>query len=225
MIRAVLAILLVAALSAHAIAEDTFEQKAAAARKVTHLDEVLWSLFASCTQGDEVQQRQCRLVRDARAQAEVGATLLVDADPGAFELGSFDATKKSVSLALSSCIRCSGVQIDGKPLNVTGAAPRIESGKLRTPLLYDNARAFPDESAANKYVESVKGSRVQMVIRVLDRKRWDVGGKSGLVVEVVAWRVVSPCTGAVLISSPASGAVEPDRKACAAPATPPTPTK
>jgi hypothetical protein len=221
-IRIVLASFLIAALPARAIADDTFEQKAAAARKVANLDEVIWSLFATCSQGDEVQQRQCRLVRDARARAELGATLLVEAEPAAFTLGSFDAAKKSVSLRLSSCIRCAGIQIDGKAFLVTGATPRVDGGKLSTALLYDTARAFPDESAAKKYIESVKGSRVQMVIKISDRKRWEVGGKSGLLVEVLAWRVVSPCTGTVLIASPASGAVEPDRTACAAPATPPT---
>lgn len=217
MSRAVLATCLIAALSAPAMAEQTFEQKAAAARKVVNLDEIVWALTAPCTQGDEVQQRQCRLVRDARVKTELGATLLVDADPDAFEIGPYSATKKSLTLQLSSCIRCASMQIDGKELHVTGAAARVEGGKVRTPLLYDNARQFADEAAARAYGESVKGSRVQMVIKVADRKRWQVGGKDGLLVDVLAWRVVVPCTGAVLIASPASGAVEPDRKACPRP--------
>lgn len=215
--RAVLSTFVIAALAAPAIADATFEQQAAAARKVANLDEVVWALFAPCTQGDDVQQRQCRLVRDARAKTELGATMLVDADPDAFELGAFSTAKKSLTLQLTSCIRCAGMQIEGKPFHVTGAAARVEGGKLKTPLLYDNARQFPDEAAAKSYAESVKGARVQMVIKLADRKRWQVGGKDGLLVDVLAWRVVMPCTGAVLIASPASGAVEPDRKACAAP--------
>jgi hypothetical protein len=217
--RAVLSTLVVAALAAPALAEATFEQQAAAARKVANLDEALWALNAACTQGDEVQQRQCRLVRDARVKADLGAVMLVDADPEAFTLGAFNAAKKSVTLQLTSCIRCAGVQIEGKPFHVTGAAARLEGGKLTTPLLYDNARQFPDEAAAKTYAESIQGSRVQMVIKLVDRKNWQVGGKDGLLVDVLAWRVVVPCTGAVLIASPASGAVEPDRKAC------PRPTK
>lgn len=217
--RALLATLMIAALPALAIAEDTFEQKAAGARKIANLDEVVWALVAPCTTGDAVEQRQCRLVRDARAKVEIGATLLVDADPDAFELGPWSAAKKSVALQLSSCVRCTGIPIGGTPIHVTGAAARVEGGKLRTALLYDNARQFPDETAAKLYADSVQGARVQMVIKIVDRKRWQTGGKEGLLVDVLAWRVFVPCTGAVLIASPSSGAVEPDRKAC------PRPTK
>lgn len=217
--RAVLSTVVIAALGAPAIANDTFEQQAAAARKVANLDEVVWALIAPCTQGDEVQQRQCRIVRDARAKLELGAALLVDADPETFEVGAFSAAKKSLTLQLTSCLRCAGFSIEGKPFHVTGAAARVDGGKVRTPLLYDNARQVPDEAAAKAYAESVKGARVQMVIKIADRKRWQVGGKDGLLVDVLAWRVVVPCTGAVLIANPPSGAVEADRKAC------PTPTK
>ena len=216
--RAILFTFLIAALAAPANADDTFEQQAAAARKVANLDKVIWALVAPCSQGDEVQQRQCRLVRDARAKTEIGATLLVDADPEAFTLGAFSAAKKSIALQLTSCIRCSGVQVEGKLFHVTGAAARVEGGKLTTAVLYDNARQFPDEAAAKTYADSVKGSRVHMVIKIADRKKWQVGGKEGLLVDVLAWRVFVPCTGAVLIASPASGAVEPDKKACARPA-------
>ena len=219
MSRAVLATMMIAALPALAIADDTFEQKAAAARKVVNLDEVVWALTAPCTWGDEVQQRQCRLVRDARAKVEIGATLLIDADPTAFEVGPYSTAKKSVPLQLSSCIRCTGVAIADKTFYVTGVTPRVEGNVVKTPFLYDTARQFSDEAAAKAYATSVKGSRVQMVIKVPDRKRWQVGGKDGLVVDVLAWRVVTPCTGAVLIASPASGPAEPDRKAC------PVPTK
>ena len=215
--RAVLSTFVIAALAAPAIAEDTFEQQAAAARKVANLDEVIWALVTPCTQGDEVQQRQCRLVRDARAKAELGATLLVDADPEAFVLGAFSAAKKSMTLQLTSCIRCARLQLEGKPFHVTGAAARVEGGKLTTAPLYDNARQFPDETAAKAYAESIKGSRVQMVIKIPDRKKWQVGGKDGLLVDVLAWRVFVPCSGAVLIASPVSGAVEPDPKACSRP--------
>ena len=219
--RAVLATFLIAALPAYTMAGDTFEQKAQTARKVANLDEVVWSLVATCTQGDEVQQRQCRLVRDARATTEIGATLLVEAESGAFQLRKFDTAKKSLSLQLYSCIRCTGMEIDGKLFHVTGATPLVDGGKLRTPLLYDNARPFPDEAAAKAYVAATKGARVQMVIKLPDRKRWQVGGKDGLLASVLAWRVITPCTGVVLIASPESGSAEPDRKACAAP-TPPT---
>jgi len=216
MIRAGLATFLLAALAVPAIADDTFEQKAASARSVRNLDEVVWALTAACDKGDDTQQRQCRQVRDARAKTELGATLLVDAEPGALEIGAFSTAKRSLTLQLSSCIRCTPMQIDGKPLHLTGAAPRVEGGKLRTSWLYDNTRQFPDETAAKAWVASLAGARVQMVIRVPDRKRWQVGGKDGMQVDVLAWRVIDPCTGVVVIASPASSNAEPDRKSCAA---------
>jgi len=217
MIRTALAMIMVAALGAPALADDTFEQKAAAARPVFNLDEVLWALTAPCDKGDEVQQRQCRLVRDARAKTEIGATLLVDADPEALEIGAFSAAKKSLTLQVSSCVRCKPMQIDGKPLHITGAAPRSEDGKLKTTWLYDNSRQFADEAAAKAWVATLDGSRVQMVIKISDRKRWQVGGKDGLLVDVLAWRVITPCSGAVVIASPASGNAEPDKKSCPVP--------
>lgn len=209
----------IVALGGPAIADDTFEQKAASARAVYNLDEVLWALTAGCVKGDEIQQRQCRLVRDARAKTEVGATLLVDADPEALELGTFSAAKKSLTFQLSSCVRCKPLEIDGKALHITGAAPRVDDGKLKTPWLYDNSRQFADEAAAKAWVATLDGSRVQMVIKVSDRKRWQVGGKDGLLVDVLAWRVITPCSGAVVIASAPSGNAEPDKKSCPAPAT------
>lgn len=213
--RALLAMLTLAGLPTLAIAEDTFETKAATATRAGSLDEAVWSLITPCDRGDDVQQRQCRVVRDARAKTVLGATLLVEADAEAFEIGPWSAAKKSVPVQLTSCVRCSGgMTIDGKPWHITGAAPRVEGGKVRTPFLYDNARQFSDEAAAKAWLKTLKNMRVEMVVKVPDRRRWAVGGKDGLLVDVLAYRVITPCNGNVVIASPASSNVAPDRKAC-----------
>jgi hypothetical protein len=213
--RAILSLVALAAMPSLAIADDTFETKAATATKVGALDEVVWSLTTPCDKGDDVQQRQCRLLRDARVKSVLGATLLVEADAEAFELGPWSGAKKSVSVQLTSCVRCSGgMRIEGKPWHITGAAPRVEGGKVRTPLLYDSSRQFSDEAAAKAWLKTLKNTRVEMVIKIPDRRRWLVGGKEGLLVDVLAYRVVTPCNGNVVIANPASANVSPDRKAC-----------
>ena len=99
------AIVVVLCTSSVAWADDTFEMRAQAARRV-RLDEVAWTLTAACETGTEIQQRQCRLVRDREWKALAGATLAIEAERSAFVVGAWDAQKKSVPLALTACIRC-----------------------------------------------------------------------------------------------------------------------
>ena len=207
---------IVGGLSPGAATADSFEDQATGARRVRSLDDVVWALTASCDQGEPGQQRQCRLIRDARAKALRGQTLRVDAEPGTLELGAWSAAKKSVSVTLSACVSCQGLAIDGRTWYVTGAPPRLEGGRVTTAALHDSARLFPDERAAQAWRASVATARVELVVKVPDRRRWLVGGKDGLQLEVLAHRVVVPCTGAVVLASPPSGNIDPDRQACAA---------
>lgn len=195
-------------------AASTFEDAAKSARRVRDVIDVVWPLTATCDQGDDVQQRQCRAIRDAAARALAGATLLVDAEPGVLELGTWNPAKKSVSVLLTSCVSCRGVVIDGRTWHVTGAPPRVEGGKLATVPLHDNAKQFADEAAAKAWLRSLADARVQLVVKVPDKRRWQVGGKDGLALDVLGYRVISPCSGAAVISSPASGSVPPDPTAC-----------
>ena len=212
----ILAIL--AALPAVAAADDTFESKAQGARPVKHLDELVWALTATCEQGTEVQQRQCRLLRDAQVRAVEGQTLLVDAEPSAFTVQPWSKEKKSVALTLNGCIACAGVKVDGgKTWYVTGGSPRVDGGKLITPTLYDNAIAFSEEGTAAAWIKRLANPRVQMVVKLAPKAKWQNAGLDGLQMDVVAWRVLAPCTGEVAIASPASGNATPDKKACPAP--------
>jgi hypothetical protein len=212
------AVVLAAAPVAHA--DDSFESLAQAARPVHHLENVVWALTAACDRGEDTERRQCRLVRDARLAELTATTLLVDADADAFDADAWSPTRKSVALRLSGCIRCAGVEVDGKLWFVTasGTNPRFEDGKLRTDLFYDNGRRFGDQSAAAAWLKSVDTARVQLVVKVPTQSRWTADGKSGLALEVLAYRVVVPCDGSVAIAKPASGPAVADKKQCAPPA-------
>ena len=218
--RIAIGIALVLAASTVARADDTFERKANAAVPVNSFEDVVWALTAPCDKGDELHQRQCRLIRDTRAKQLTGATLLVDAEPGAFVAGPWNPAKRSVPLVLEACIRCGGVQVDGRTWHLTGSTAHMNGTKLSAAALYDNARPFPDEARAKKWIAGVKAARTQMVLKVPDKRRWLVGGNDGLLFEVLAWRVVQPCTGEVVISSLPSGPAEKDRAACSAAAQP-----
>ena len=208
-----------------------FEQAAARAIRVAQLDELVWALTATCDRGDEVQDRQCRLIRDRRAQAYAGATILVDAEPGTFTAGPWSPEKRSAPVRLTGCVRCAPLAIDGRAWHLTVGAPRgvDERGAVRTAPLYDSARVFPDEAAAKTWLaaaSSVAATRVQLVLKVPARPRWQVAGKDGLALELVAYRVITPCTGGVVIAAPPADPAEADPRACtqaAAPAPAPAP--
>jgi hypothetical protein len=213
-----LAILLVVLATTPAHADDTYEARAQSATRIRRLDELVWALTTACDKGDDVQQRQCRQVRDRKLKALAGATIAVDGDPEAFDVGRWNATKKSIPVTLTACVRCGGIELDGRTWHVmgSGTAPRFEGGKLRAGMLYDNARAFSDEAAATAWAKSIKSARVQMLVKIPDKRRFQVGGKDGLQLEITSWRVVNPCDGSIVIASPTSGPAAPDKKACAA---------
>ncbi len=221
----VLAALLVLTARAHAD-DDTFEAKAQSAQRLHRIENIVWAATSACDAGDDVQQRQCRRVRDARFKELGEGTWLVDADADAFDVGAWNKAKKSVPITLTACVRCAGVEVDGKTWYVTGGAvPHFEGGKLKAVALHDNARGFADDATAALWSKAVATVRVEMIVKLAQGRggpRWSVDGKNGLAVEILGYRVYTPCDGTVILASPPSGAVEPDKKACAAPGAQPT---
>jgi hypothetical protein len=213
------ALVLLAALLAPSLAvADSFEAKAQGAVRVARTDDLVWAITAACDKGDDVQQRQCRIVRDRKARTLMGATLWIEGDSDALEIGKWSAAKKSVGVTLSACVRCTGIAIDGSSWFVMGAGnPRLEGSKLRAPVLYDNARQFPDEAAAQGWTKAMANARFQLLVKVptdVTKRRFVTGGKDGLALEILAWRVVNPCDGSIVISSVPSGSAEPDKTKC-----------
>lgn len=209
---------LAAASTVHA---DSFEANAQGAQRVKDLANVAWALTTTCEAGDDVQQRQCRHLRDARIKELTSANLVIDAKPSAFEVGAWSAAKKSIPISLTACIDCAGLQIDGKTLYVTGqnAQPVMDSGKLKALRLLDTARAFSDEGSAVAWLKSVGDVRIQLVVKVPEKVRWQAAGREGLGLEILAYRVYAPCEGTVVVANPPSGPIEADKKACAKQAT------
>lgn len=202
-----------------AAADDTFESQASGAVRVSHIDDLVWALTTPCDKGDDTQQRQCRRLRDTRAGQLANATVLVDADRESFVLGAWSPQKKSAPITLSSCIKCSGVQVDGQTWFVVGskegnAAPRFEAGKLKVGMLHENARTFPDEASAKKFAAGATNAKVQLLVKVPPKAKWTDAGKQGLALDVIGYRVYSPCDGSVVVSSPKATGGEIDKKAC-----------
>ncbi len=199
-------------------ASATFDAVAATAVRVRRLEDVVWSLTASCDRGNDVHQRQCRLVRDHRAKVLEGMTLLVDGDSEALELGKWSPQKKSMQVVVTSCIRCAGIELDGRTwyLIGSGATARFEGGKLRTAVLDDQTRTFVDEGAAVTWSKIVRTAHVQYLLKVLPaaKRRWLVAGKDGLAFEIVGYRVSAPCDGAVIVAKPPSAKALPDKERC-----------
>jgi hypothetical protein len=193
-------------------ADDPF----ASARHVKHLDDIVWPYTTACDKGDDTQQRQCRFVRDRELAALRGTTLLVEADPEAFTTGAWDAAKKSATLSLSGCIRCAGQDVDGKSYKLVAAstATRVEGGALRAAPLYDTARAFDTADAAAAYAKQVASHRVELLVRIPEKKGAPDPSRP-FVLDVIGYRVITPCDGAVIFALPESPPLPPDKTSCA----------
>jgi hypothetical protein len=209
------ALLIVALLASAARADESFEAKAQGAQRVHSLGDLAWALTATCETGEDVQQRQCRHLREARLKELASATFLVEAKASSFEVGAWSPQKKSIPLTLSACIDCEGFTVNGKTLFATGAAPTVDGGRVKGARLLDTTRQFNDEGAAKAWLTAAKTARVQLLVKVPEKARWSISGKDGLALDIVGYRVYSPCEGTVFAASPSSGPVEPDKKACA----------
>jgi hypothetical protein len=216
--RTLLSLAAVAAGAGAARADDTFEAKAAGARRVHRVENLVWALTATCDKGDDTEQRECRVVRDRRVAQLAGATLLVDADQDAFDAQPYDAQKKSTQLTMAACIRCSGVTLEGKTWYVFGSTtpPHVEGDKVRGPRIGDTSKQFDNEAAAAAWAKQVASARVQMLVRVPAKPTgWSQGGKLGLALDILAYRVVAPCDGSIVMANIQSGPGDKDPKACA----------
>lgn len=200
-----------------------FEAMAENAQVVQRLDDIVWAYTATCTAGDDIQQRQCRLVRDKRAKELAGAMLVVDGETAALELTKWSPQKRSLGVTVTSCIRCSGLEVEGRKWFVigSGAAPRIEGTRLRTHVLHDSTQMFKDEASATAFTKSLENARVQYIVKVpATITKWNAGGKNGLSLEIVGYRVIAPCDGSIVASNPPSSTLPPDKKACGGAAAP-----
>ncbi|HEY4240226.1 MAG TPA: hypothetical protein VGM88_10435 [Kofleriaceae bacterium] len=193
-------LLVLAAATSPAFADPSFEQQAQSAQRVKHAEDVVWALGAKCDEGDDVQQRECRHVRDARAQAYAGATLLVEGDGAGVTVSKFDPKKKSVEIRVDATI-ASG---DKWKVVAAGGKP-----------IYDNGRPFADGGAADTWTRAVDTARSGRPFRlqVLAKVPAKASGKE-LALDVIGFRVFAPCDGAVIAASPPSATVDVPKDTC-----------
>ena len=213
--RFIIAALLFVTAGASAHADTTFEAQSQGAQPVARVDDLVWALSAPCdvtAERTEVQARQCRLIRDARANALRGQPLLVEGEDGAFVVGDFDAAKKSAPTSLVGCIRCKPVTVDGTPWTVYAGAPKVEAGRSIPPMPYERAQQFPDAAALAAWKKATGAPRVHFVVTA--KEKAVTRGTKTIVLDVVGYRVVSPCTGEVLASSAPAQPVAADKSGC-----------
>ena len=205
-----LATLLALAPTAHA--DDTFEAAAAGATKITSLEDLVWGVVAACDSADDVEARQCRHLRDAKLAGLAGKTLALDV--GAFTVSEWSSARKSAESTLSGCIACDGVFIDGKRYSVVATEPHVEGGKVDAKPIMQSARPYAKLAQRDALAALAKQSRVELVVRLPAQPKWELAGKAGITLEVVAYRVSVPCDGTVLLARPPSAKGPVDPKTC-----------
>jgi hypothetical protein len=204
--RAIAIIALLVPALAHA---QGFEAMAERATTVSRLDDIVWAFTGACTAGDDIQQRQCRLVRDKRAKALAGVTLDDGDSDGA---GAWNPQKKSVAVTISACVHCSAIDVEGRAWSMVGGQGVEGAGPRRA--AQDNApvrrqRRPPRGRRRSRW----RASSVGQVPRRTQVASASVA-RDTLAFDMVAWRVVNPCNGSIVLSSVPSAPGEPDKKAC-----------
>ncbi len=182
---------------------------------------ILWAMHAKCTAGSDLDQRQCRMIRDARRAAETGKTYLIAGDASAFQVEAFDDKKQSAPLVVAGCIACiEPIDVDGEKYYVLSnmAAPEWKGDIAVAAPIHATAKAFKSgaEAAINWRTEVVPRLMTDFVIKIpasgAGFKQKD--GKHGVAVEVLGFRTHDPCDGHIICASPKADKVKPDKVAC-----------
>ncbi|HEY3359206.1 MAG TPA: hypothetical protein VGQ83_38510 [Polyangia bacterium] len=216
-------------------AEATFEAVAATAR-TDSLAGALEDLLATCDdETDERERRTCEAIaRDRRERARARAHLVV-LDPPRVTQGKDGARV----VTLGGCLFCrQPLMLGGAARLITAAEPPAaptpppaatrRRGRRAPPVATPAtpapgaapALAFPDlarvvledpgPAERVAFGAALRRLRAEAVVR-LDRPRlWRRGDRTGLAVEVAAFRVIDPCSGKVYVSQPASTLLLPE---------------
>lgn len=209
--------LALAALAPAASADDTFDDLAARSPVLTAKDlaGMVWSLTATCDQGDGPAIRRCKQVRDRRAAELRAGTWLVEAEPGAFAIGDYDGDIHAVPLTLTGCIACAKT-IGGLYIVSNRAAPTFENDVATAAGVHQVTRPFADQKAADRWKQRAAGVKSQFIVRIAAANGglWEREGHKGLAVEILGFRVYEPCEGAIVCASPTAQPLPADKAAC-----------
>lgn len=217
----VLAALVSLAVPAIAAADTNspWDDAASDATRIRKLDRVVWALTATCEQGDDLNQRQCRILRDVAAAKLRGKKVIVEVS-GATEIGAWDAAKKSTPITVRGCADCAGIEVDGQKWYVVAnkAAPKISGDKVQAAELTETAKPFANDALASGWKDSAGPRlRTELILTIpADEKKavWNRDGARGLAVEVLGYRVYDACDGSIVVAEPDSTSGPSDRKTC-----------
>lgn len=182
---------------------------------------ILWAMHAKCDAGSDLDQRQCRAVRDARLATEAGKTFLVAGDASAFYVEAYDDKKKSAPLTVAGCIACvEPIVVDGERYYVLSnmMPPEWKGDVAIAAPIHSTAKTFKSgaDAALNWRTEVVPRLKTEFVVKIPSSgATWkQKDGKQGLAVEVLGFRVNDPCDGHIICASPKADKVAPDKVAC-----------
>ena len=215
-------------------ATETFETLAQTATPAGDIATLLGPLVDSCTEGGrDLDRARCRASQAyLRRALPERSFVLVTGDPAAIAVSAYDQTIKGYRLALAACIACSNpipVGRAAQPLLVTlkkpvegaseddkhagkrgdrggGAAAASVAGE---PLpaaveVATTTMGFASEAEAVRWLREVRPRlRATFVLRPAPSE-WRFRSMRGYALPMIAGRVVDPCTGDVVLSSPPS---------------------
>jgi hypothetical protein len=217
--RAIVIVTVLAAASlAAADAPKPFDAQVSAATTLSRVDlaGLGWALTAPCNGGDDLAQRQCRAVRDARVAVVRSSVFVVEGDSAAVSVGRWIPETKSAPVTVHGCIACIA-PVGGVYVVASKAAPTWQGTVAQAAALDEVGRPFKDDAAAQKWAtHRGSGLRAQFVVRVATATGgvWQHDGKIGLAVDVLGFRVYDPCDGEVIRASAEASQGPIDRAAC-----------
>jgi hypothetical protein len=207
------------AMVAPAAAQDSFDQKAKGAVEVLGaegLGALFWSQLAECKGDDDFTRRQCEGVREARRARVASTTFLVTAE-GALEPEPLNEKAMSIDIGVRACAACKGVELAGERRILVGRGDvSVVGGQVRAASLHTGTRTFKSRAEGREWVKKVAPRlRADFLVRIPGKlETWSEGGARGYRVEVLGFRVVDPCKGQVLWSSPAAANIPAEPDAC-----------
>ena len=202
-------------------AQETFDQKAKNAVEVhgpEGLGALFWSQLAQCKADDDFTRRQCEGVREARRARVAATTFMVTAD-GALEPEPFNQKSLSIDVGVRACAACKGVELAGERRYLVGRGDlKLVGGRVRAASLHTGTMTFKNKSDGGEWAKKVAPRlRADFLVRIPGKlETWSEAGATGYKVEIIGWRVVDPCKGQVLWSSPPAAAIPADPSACPA---------
>jgi hypothetical protein len=101
---------------------------------------------------------------------------------------------------------------------LAAALEEIAGGNPNIAVYADSMRSSVDRlqqsAETDMHADDAKAARIQLLVKVPAKPKWTDANKQGIGLDVLGYRVYSPCEGRVIAANPKSASAEADRKAC-----------